>query len=231
MTRRCPASRPCATRCRRWAAPTPSRPSVVRQVAPQAYRTQERAVTEADYADGRRPAARGAAAAAQLRWTGSWYTAFVTVDREGGGSPDDDGLAGEIDELLDAYRMAGVDVEIDAPVPVPVDLALDVCVARRPRRDAGGGGRARRARRRAQARRAPRASSTPTDFTFGQPLYLSQVYAAVLAVPGCRLGAGHDVPSLRPARRRRAGRGGAGRAGAGGRPAERRPERARAAGG
>ncbi len=79
--------------------------------------------------------------------------------------------------------MAGVDVEIDAPVPVPVDLALEVCVldghvatqVEAAVLDALSAGR-----------RHDGAAGFfhPDHFTFGQPLYLSQVYAAVLAVPG-----------------------------------------------
>ncbi|MFO0729689.1 MAG: baseplate J/gp47 family protein [Nitrospiraceae bacterium] len=55
----------------------------VRQFAPQAFRTQQRAVTEGDWAEvaARHPEVQKAAAT--FRWTGSWYTVFITIDRAG----------------------------------------------------------------------------------------------------------------------------------------------------
>ena len=56
----------------------------VRQWAPQAFRVQQRAVTDADYAEvaARHPQVRQARAS--RRWTGSWYTESVVVDRRAG---------------------------------------------------------------------------------------------------------------------------------------------------
>jgi len=56
-------------------------PEEIRQSAPQAFRVQERAVTEADYGEvaARHPGVQRAVAS--RRFTGSWYTMFVTVDR------------------------------------------------------------------------------------------------------------------------------------------------------
>jgi hypothetical protein len=174
----------------------------VRQVAPQAFRVQERAVTEADYArlaDRFHDVQR---AAGSLRWTGSWYTAFVTIDKEGGGSPEDDDDLGErLVDFLDTYRMAGVDVEINAPVPVPIDLALDVCGTP----DALGPEVEARVFDALSSRVLPdgrRGFFHPDNFTFGQAVYLSQIQAAVLAVPG--------VAWLRPTLFRRFGRPDAG---------------------
>ena len=56
----------------------------VRLYAPQAFRTQERAVTAADYAEVAQRHPEVQKAAATRRWTGSWYTMFLTVDRRGG---------------------------------------------------------------------------------------------------------------------------------------------------
>ena len=154
-----------------------------RQLAPQAFRRQERAVTAADYAavTGRFDGVQ--AAVGNFRWTGSWHTAFVTVDRVGGGAPDDGGLGDEIRDFLDTYRMAGVDVEIDAPVPVPIALALSICVA--PGFFAAEVEGDVLAALSSGVRPDGRKGFFNADnFTFGQPVYLSQVYAAVLAVPG-----------------------------------------------
>jgi hypothetical protein len=156
----------------------------VRHLAPQAFRTQERAVTEADYTEvaGRHPGIQQAAA--RLRWTGSWYTAFVTAERTGGLDVDAP-FEAELARFLDRYRMAGVDVEVEGPVTVPLDLALEVCVKPGFMRSdvaqellevlgsrAGPGGR--------------RAFFHPDNFTFGQPVYLSQIYGAAMEVSGVR---------------------------------------------
>jgi hypothetical protein len=173
----------------------------IRQVAPQAFRVQERAVTEADYARLADRFDDVQRAAGTLRWTGSWYTAFVTVDREGGGSPEDDHLGERLADFLDTYRMAGVDVEINAPVPVPIDLALDVCVTP----DALGTEVEARVFDALSSRVLPdgrRGFFHPDNFTFGQAVYLSQIHAAVLAVPG--------VAWLRPTLFQRFGRPDAG---------------------
>ena len=101
----------------------------VRQDAPSAFRRQERAVTEADYAEvaERHPGVQRAAAT--FRWTGSWHTVFVTVDRLGG-LPVDATFEAEIRRHLERYRMAGCDLEIDAPRFVSLDIEAHVCVQR-----------------------------------------------------------------------------------------------------
>ena len=53
----------------------------IRRDAPQAFRKQKRAVTEADYARTAELNRSVQRAAATLRWTGSWHTVFITVDR------------------------------------------------------------------------------------------------------------------------------------------------------
>ena len=87
----------------------------VRQYAPSAFRTQERAVTPADYAEvtERHPFIQQAAAT--LRWTGSWRTVFITADRTGGAEVDA-GFERKLRRFVEPYRMAGQDVEVDAPL-------------------------------------------------------------------------------------------------------------------
>jgi hypothetical protein len=152
--------------------------------APEAFRRQERAVTEADYAEVTERHAGVQRAAAAFRWTGSWYTTFVTVDRLGGEGPDPD-LERELVRFLDRYRMAGHDLELEPPVLVPLDLALDVCV--RPgvfRADVE-----QRLLERLSSRTLPdgtRGFFQPDEFTFGQPVYLSRIYAVVQGTEGVR---------------------------------------------
>jgi hypothetical protein len=153
-----------------------------RRDAPEAFRTQERAVTPADYAAAaeRRPDVQRAAAT--FRWTGSWYTVFVTPDRFGGGAVD--ALFGtRLRSFLERFRMAGYDLDVNAPRYVPLDVALHVCVAA--------------AYFRADVLQQVQAVLSsqvlpdgtlglfhPDNFTFGQPVYLSRVIAAAQSVEG-----------------------------------------------
>ncbi len=154
----------------------------VRQFAPQAFRRQERAVTPADYVEVTQRRADVQRAAASYRWTGSWYTAFVTVDRMGG-LPVDAYFEDELRDYLNCYRLAGYDLEINGPIPVPVELELQVCV--KPgyfRSDIKHA--LRRAFSNGLLPDGRHGFFHPDNFTFGQPLYLSNVYAAALAVDG-----------------------------------------------
>src|SRR5690606_13736452 len=62
----------------------PASSEEVRQRAPVAFRTQERAVTPEDYARMAERHPEVQRAAATRRWSGSWNTIFLTVDRRGG---------------------------------------------------------------------------------------------------------------------------------------------------
>lgn len=152
-----------------------------RQLAASAFRRQERAVTAADYGAMAERHPEVQRASGRFRWTGSWYTAFVTVDRVAG-LPVDDAFRAALLAELDGTRMAGHDLAVEGPVPVPVDLGLRACV-----KDGYFRGQVRAALRQAlgsgTAGGAP-GFFHPDHFTFGQPLYLSQIYAAAMAVAG-----------------------------------------------
>jgi hypothetical protein len=153
----------------------------VRRLASSAFRRQERAVTAADYGAMAERNPEVQKASGRFRWTGSWNTAFVTVDRKAGLPVDEafrEGLLGS----LDSYRMAGHDLEIEGPVLVPVDLALRVCV-----KPGYFQSRVRAALMKALGSTVvggQRGFFHPDGFTFGQPLYLSQIYGAAMAVAG-----------------------------------------------
>ena len=154
----------------------------VRQSAPFAFRTQERAVTEQDYAAIAERYPGVERAAATFRWTGSWYTVFITVERAGGlavDAPFESGLR----SFMELYRMAGYDVEIESAVYVPLSLELHVCVGtdyfqsdvrsalleifnNRLLPDGGTG------------------VFYPGSFLLGQPFYLSPLVAAAQRVDG-----------------------------------------------
>lgn len=160
----------------------PETAAEVRRHAPQAFRTQERAVTPADYAEVTERLDGVQRAAASLRWTGSWHTVFVTVDRDGG-EPVDVAFATTAVEHLDRYRMAGHDLHINDPVHVSLEIDLLVCI------DAGYF--------RSNVRRGlldvlgnrirsdgTRGLFHPDNFSFGQTVFLSPIYAAARTVPG-----------------------------------------------
>src|SRR5262249_50931318 len=99
-----------------------------RLYAPPALPTQKRAVTEADYAAFAERHPEVQKAGATRRWTGSWNTMFITVDRVGG-QDIDDAFEDDLRAFLDQFRLAGHDIEIDGPAYVPLELDLSVCVA------------------------------------------------------------------------------------------------------
>lgn len=154
----------------------------VRQHAPQAFRQQERAVTEQDYADVLKRHPQVQHAVAIKRWTGSWYTMFVTVDRLGGLEVDskfEEKIAG----FLEEYRLAGYDLEINPPRFVPLKISLDVCIKK-----GYFEGEVRELLTKAFSNRINADGSKgffhPDNFTFAQPLYLSRIYEAAMQVEG-----------------------------------------------
>lgn len=153
-----------------------------RRDAPEAFRTQERAVTAADYAAAAERRSEVQRAAASFRWTGSWHTVFVTADRVGGAAVDAP-FESRLRRHLERFRMAGYDLEVDAPRYVAIDLALHVCVAAGHfRADVVAAVRAELGTGLLPGGR--RGVFHPDNFSFGQPVYLSQVIAAAQAVPG-----------------------------------------------
>jgi len=184
----------------------------VRQWAPQAFRVQERAVTDADYAAVAQRHAQVQRAAATRRWTGSWYTQFVTVDRRRG-APVDADFRAELTNLLERYRTAGYDVEVDAPVFVSLDIVLTICVAPGYFR-----GDVKRALVDLFSRRdlpeGRRGFFHPDNLTFAQPVYLSQVVAAAMSIDGVAWVDTEEAPD-KPNRFQRWGRPAAGERAAG----------------
>jgi hypothetical protein len=154
----------------------------VRRDAPQAFRTQERAVTAADYAAAaqRRPEIQRAAAS--FRWTGSWHTVFVTTDRLGG-APVDGPFEARMRRHLERFRMAGYDLEVDGPRYVPLDIILHVCVNAAYFRSEV----LTAIREVLSSRLLPdgrRGIFHADNFSFGEPVYLSRIVAATQAVAG-----------------------------------------------
>ncbi|MDV3353851.1 putative baseplate assembly protein [Leptothoe sp. LEGE 181152] len=154
----------------------------VRQAAPYAFRVQERAVTLADYAAAAERHPEVQKAVATFRWTGSWRTVFVTMDRLGGRLVDAE-FKTELREHLERFRMAGYDLEVDGPRFVSLEIEMLVCVHPNYfRSDVKAAVLQVLSNRRLPDGRL--GLFHPDNFTFGQSVYLSPIYAAVQAVTG-----------------------------------------------
>jgi predicted phage baseplate assembly protein len=154
----------------------------VRQRAPSAFRTLERAVTEPDYAEVAQRHADVQRAAATFRWTGSWHTVFLTLDRLGGELVDSS-FRTDVRDFVERFRMAGYDLDVDAPRFVSLDVQMDVCVKPDYFRS-----EVKAALLDVFSNRVLPDGSLgvfhPDNFTFGRTVYLSTLYVAAQAVAG-----------------------------------------------
>jgi hypothetical protein len=154
----------------------------VRNFAPYAFRIQERAVTIDDYATVAERHPQIKMAKANLRWTGSWYTVFLTVDRVGG-QVVDPSFRSTVRNYMEQFRLAGYDLEVEAPTFVPLDILFTVCVAPGYFRDAVRASLLDVFSNRI-LQNGQKGFFYPDNFEFGTPVYLSQVVAAAMQVPG-----------------------------------------------
>lgn len=160
----------------------PEAPEQVRRDAPAAFTTQERAVTPADYAEVAGRMGGVQSAATTFRWTGSWHTVYLTADRMGGAAVDDR-FEDDLRAWLEKYRMAGYDLEVDAPVYVPLEIGVLICVEPHTLRsdiatiaaEVLGSGVMRDGRL---------GLFHPDRHTFGAPVYLSSIHAALHDIEG-----------------------------------------------
>lgn len=123
-------------------------------------------------------------AAARLRWTGSWYLLEVAVARTGG-QPLDADFSASLAAALEDRRIAGWEIAVVPLDFVGLDIALTAVLAP----DAIRGQVERALLDRFSNRDLPggrRGFFHPANLAFGQPVYLSQIVAAALAVPGVR---------------------------------------------
>lgn len=156
----------------------------VRRYAPQAFRIQNRAVTAADWRAAAESFVEVQRARSEFRWTGSWYTVFVTVDRlDGHPVRGDADFARRLMDHLEYYRLAGYDLELRDPVFTPLDIAVLVCL--KPGYVAGD--------IRAQLIEVFSAGVRldgglgffhPDTISFGDPIYLSVLYESAMAIDG-----------------------------------------------
>src|SRR5262249_9771564 len=120
-------------------------------------------------------------AACTMRWTGSWYTPFITVDPDGGVDPVP--LKQQLLPFVDGYRMAGQDLDFRDPIYVSLEIAMHVCV-----QDDYFRSDVKAALLQLFSNRllpdGTRGLFHADKFSFGQTVYLSPLYAAAHAVPG-----------------------------------------------
>jgi hypothetical protein len=154
----------------------------IRRRAPQAFLTQERAVTMADYAAVTEQNPLVDKAAASLRWTGSWYTVFIAVEPQGAGNLTST-LQQSLKKNVERYHLAGQDLELDSPQYVPLQVDLEICVdpnyfqsdVETALVEVLGSG---------ISPDGQKGLFYPDNFTFGQTVYLSPIYAAARSVAG-----------------------------------------------
>jgi hypothetical protein len=157
--------------------------SQVKVNAPVAFRSpQLRAVTEADYAAVAMRVAGVSGAVARFRWTGSWLTVFLIIDADDRDALDA-GLAEQVEDYVQRFTQTGYDLEVRPATYVALDVELFVCVSSdRFRTDVE-----QALDLALSSRQLPDGTLGffhPNRFGFGQPLYLSALYAAASAVPG-----------------------------------------------
>ncbi len=165
----------------------------VRRSAPASMRAElKRAVTEADWVAVAERLPDVAAAVATFRWTGTWLTIFVAVDpRESADLVDlpdgrtrlEPGFEQRVRTFLTRFRIAGYDVELRAPSLVGLELAVEVCTARGYFRSDV----AQAVRDALSSRVLPggdRGFFHPDNFSFGDSVYVSRLYAAIERVTG-----------------------------------------------
>lgn len=159
-----------------------------RRVGPATFRQPLVAVSASDYeaaaiefrnASGVSAIQR---ANASFRWTGSWLTVTLATDPAGAeGLPA--ALRTDLLAFLETKRLAGYDLEVTGPIYVPLELEISFCAAAGAQQGdvqqelliafgntalPGGG----------------KGFFHPDNFTFGQSLYVSRIFAAIMAVPG-----------------------------------------------
>ena len=171
----------------------PETAAEIRERAPQAFRAQTfRAVTVGDWERAAAGAPGVQSAFASFRWTGSWYAVLVGIDPHDPHDlvtdPDgrirlEPGFEDRTRTYVDRFRIAGYDLELLPPTFVPLELDVEVCAA------AGyfRGDVAAAVADALSSRDLPagrRGFFHPDNFTFGRPVRLSAIYAAVEAVDG-----------------------------------------------
>jgi hypothetical protein len=144
---------------------------------------QERAVTLADYEEvSKRCSAEVQRSAASLRWTGSWRTVFLTVDRIGGKKISEK-FETDLRSCIEKYRLAGQDLEVDGPVFVSLEIEMNICVNQHYFKNDVKKALLAVFSSKVLAN-GKRGVFHPDNFSFGQTVYLSPLYAVAQKIEG-----------------------------------------------
>lgn len=159
----------------------------IRRRAPQSFLSQApstltRAITLDDYQAVAENNPQVNQAVASLRWTGSWYSVFIAVEPRVGGNLTPS-LRQSVAGAVEVCRLAGQDIQLESPQYVSLQIALTVEV-----QDDYFRSNVERVLLQALGNRLlPNGQPGlfyPSNFTFGQSVYLSPIYAAARAVAG-----------------------------------------------
>ncbi|QPJ62398.1 MAG: hypothetical protein G3M70_11165 [Candidatus Nitronauta litoralis] len=165
----------------------------VRQQAPEAFRAiMYRAVTVEDWQEAAMRHEGVAGAKARFRWTGSWHTVFVAIHPRkesnlvrlpGGGLTLAKDFEKNIKSHLVPFKLAGYDLKVKAAIYVPLEIDIRLCVS--PGNFRGDILRAVSERlSNKQFADGARGFFHLLEFNFGDPVYLSKLYAAIEEIPG-----------------------------------------------
>ncbi|MBV9211243.1 MAG: baseplate J/gp47 family protein, partial [Acidobacteria bacterium] len=162
-------------------APEPAA-EIIRRV-PEAFRARQlRAVTLQDYVKRAEEVPEVSRAAASYAWTGSWRTVRLTIDPRGMNTLEEK-TRRKVARYLEAVRLIGEDIEIRPPRFIPLDIKVVLCAA--PAQwpedlqfaldEEFSNGWTSDGRR---------GFFHPDLWTFGQPLYASQIIGRAMQIEG-----------------------------------------------
>lgn len=161
----------------------PEKTEVITRRVPEAYRARQlRAVTLQDYIKRAEELPQVAHAAARYMWTGSWRTVRIAIDPVSTVTYDDD-LRILIENYLDTVRLIGEDLEIREAQYVPLDIKIKVC-AHPQYWPADLDAVLQMEFSDGYTQDGRPGFFNPDLWTFGQPLYASQLIGRALSVVG-----------------------------------------------
>ena len=159
-----------------------------RRLAPETFQKPLVAVTEADYRaaaldltlpGNQKPIQN---AKANFRWTGSWLTLTLAVDPRASKKFIEE-LRGPLIDFVNTRRLAGYDLEVIGALYVPVELEIEFCL--KPGFLPGDVQEAiEQALSTSELAGDNKGLFHPDNFSFGDYLYVSRIFAAVMKVPG-----------------------------------------------
>ena len=161
----------------------PELPSTIIRRAPEAFLyRQQRAITLADYVACAQAVPGVHAAFASYAWTGSWRTVRVCVEPEGSFTLTET-LRAAVEQRLEALHLIGEDLEIRAPEYVPLKITIRLCVSPDYWVEQVAPIVIQAFSDGYTSAGAP-AFFNPSRWTFGQPLYASQIAGVLQSIEG-----------------------------------------------